>query len=157
MKGGKRPGSGRPKGAKSKATLEKEKVFGALRQRILQKAQSLLDSQFSLAHGQQFLYKIEKKKVVGPKGGTSYKPEKPKLVTAEWEIRAYLDKLVDRENGELEDENDRGTTYYFITTKEPSNMALDSMFDRAFGKPTQKQDVELSGTLPFQLTIIQKK
>jgi len=157
MKGGKRPGSGRPKGAKSKATLEKEKVFAALRQRILRKADSLLDSQFSLAHGQQFLYKIEKTKVIGPKGGISYKSEKPKLVTDEWEIRAYLDELVDKHNGEFLDEHDRSATYYFITTKEPNNMALDSMFDRAFGRATQNQNVELSGTLPFQLTIVQKK
>jgi len=92
MKGGKRPSSGRPKGSKSATTLEKEKAFATLRQRIMRKADLLLDSQFSLAHGQQFLYKIEKTKIVGPKGGVTYKSEKPKLVTNEWEIRASLDE-----------------------------------------------------------------
>lgn len=134
---------GRPKGAKSASTLEKERVLAEVRERIMRKADILLNAQSSIAQGQQFLYKIEKTKIVGPKGGISYRPERPKLVTSEVEIQAYLDGLVDE--GELENENDPSATYYFITTKEPNNMALDSMFNRAFGKPTDYIDLTSKG------------
>lgn len=139
--GGKRPGAGRKKGSKSQKTLEKERVLAAVRERILRNADRILDGQMSLAQGQQFLYKIEKELQIGPKGAKKYVSSKPKLVTDEWEIRAYLEGLV--EDGDMNDENDPEATYYFITTKEPNNMAIDSMFNRAFGKPTER--VEHSG------------
>lgn len=134
---------GRPVGKKSKATLEKEAVLKAFNQRIFQIADSLLDPQISLAKGQRFLYKIEKTKVVGPKGGITYRNEKPQQVTSETEIQAYLNDLVDRVNGDLEDNHDPGAVYYYITAKEPNNMAIDSLFNRALGKPIES--VELSG------------
>jgi hypothetical protein len=137
--GGKRPGAGRKKGSKSKATLEKERVLAEVRQRIMTQAQRILDAQLSLAQGQQFLYKIEKELQIGPKGGKKYVSSKPKLVTDQWEIEAYLDGLV--ESGDMHDENDPEATYYFITAKEPSNMAIDSMFNRAFGKPTESHEL----------------
>ena len=142
--GGARPGAGRPEGSLNQETLEKQRVLHEIKQRIMRKADRLLDAQFSIAQGQQFLYKIEKTKVVGPKGGISYRSEKPKLVTNEWEIQAYLDYLVDKENGEdepLEAEDD----YYFITTKEPDNKAIDSMLDRTFDKAIQTTDVTSAG------------
>lgn len=132
---------GRPKGKKSAATLEKEKVLAEVRQRIMRNAQLILDAQMSLARGQQFLYKIEKKKKIGPKGGVSYERQKPVLVTSEWEIREYLDGI--SEHGYANADNDQEATYYFITTKEPSNLALDSMLNRALGKPTES--LELTG------------
>ena len=138
-KGGKRPGAGRKKGSKLPKTLEKERVHREVKQRILRVAQILLDSQVSIARGQQFLYKIEKEKIVGPKGGVTYKSKKPELVTNEEEIRAYLDGLV--EEGDMEDERDPGATYYFITTKEPNNMAIDSMMNRAFGTPVKSMEI----------------
>lgn len=141
MAGGKRPGSGRKKGKKNPETLEREKVLAEVRQRILRSAQRFLDAQSSVALGQQFLYKIVKKKKVGPKGGISYEAQKPELVTSEIEIRSYLEGLV--ENGDMEDNKDPAATYYFITTKEPSNNAIDSLMNRAFGKTAQA--VELAG------------
>ena len=130
---------GRPIGSKSASTLEKEKVLAEVRQRIMRKADRLLDAQSSIAQGQQFLYKIEKTKVTGPKGGITYRNERPKLVDAQWEIQSYLDGLV--EEGDMEDENDPAATYYFITTKEPNNMAIDSMLDRTFGRAVQYTDI----------------
>ncbi len=135
---------GRPLGRKNDATLEKEKVDLAIKQRIFKNADLILNSQLSIGKGQQFLYKIEKTQVVGSKGGISYKSEKPKLVTEEWEIQAYLDGLVDEDNGESEPK-DRSATYYFITTKEPNNMAIDSMFNRALGKATEHTDITTGG------------
>lgn len=131
---------GRPKGSKDPHTLEKERVLAAMRQRIMQKADLLLNAQSSIAQGQQFLYKIEKTKVIGPKGGVSYKSEKPKLVTAKWEIRDFLDNLAEN-NGVFVPDNEPDATYYFITTKEPNNMAIDSMLDRTFGSPTKITEI----------------
>ena len=51
--GGARPGPGRRKGGKNPETLEKERVLAALRQRIMQKANRILDSQMILANGQR--------------------------------------------------------------------------------------------------------
>lgn len=156
--GGKRPGSGRPKGTVLPATLERNKVLEGMRQRIMRKADFLMDKQLSLAAGQQFLYKIEKefinlgKNKDGSKKGY-WKNKRPKLVTEEWEIRAYLENLVDLANGDIEDEHDEGATYYFITAKEPSNQALDSMLDRTFGRAAQPLTGE-DGTGPVEVTVI---
>jgi hypothetical protein len=132
---------GRPKGSKSKATLKREAVIAAFRDRVMSVADQLLDAQLSLSKGQTFLYKIEKEKVIGPKGGVSYKNKKPVLVTNQEEIERYLERLVDE--GDMDDENDPGDAYYYITTKEPNNMAIDSMLDRTFGKPVNA--IELTG------------
>ncbi len=145
MRGGKRPNSGRPKGSKDPQTIVKEKVIEAINQRVYKIADSLLTPQISLAKGQQFLYKIEKTKIVGPKGGISYRNEKPALVTDEWEIQVYVDSLVDKANGDIEDHNDPSATYYYITAKEPNNMAIDSIFNRTLGKPKESVDVTSGG------------
>lgn len=156
--GGKRPGAGRPRGALAPKTLERHKVLEAMRQRIMKKADLLTDKQLSLAVGQQFLYKIEKEWVSlgsdkkGNKKGY-YKNKRPKLVTEEWEIRGYLENLVDVANGDVEDDKDEGATYYYITVKEPSNPALDSMLDRTFGRATQPLTGG-DGEGPIEVTVI---
>lgn len=141
--GGKRPGAGRKKGSKSATTIEKERVLAEIRQRIMQNAQRILDAQLSKGLGQQFLFKIEKEVIVGPKGGKTYHNKRPEMVTDPDEIRAYLDGLV--ENGDMDDSSDPEATYYFITTKEPDNMAIDSMLNRTFGKPTENIDIKSDG------------
>ncbi len=35
--------------------------------------------------------------------------------------------------------------FYFITTKEPNNFAIDSMLDRTFGKSTNNVDITSGG------------
>lgn len=107
---------GRPKGSKAPKTIEREKVMEEIRARVRRTAQRLLDAQYSIALGQQFLFKITQYK-----NGTKSKPE---LITSEEKIRQYL-------NGELDNEENE---YYFITTKEPVNQAIDSLLDRTFGK-----------------------
>lgn len=149
MRGGKRKNAGRPKGSKDPLTLEKEKVQEALSQRVFKIADSLLNPQISLAKGQQFLYKIEKTKIIGPKGGVCYRNEKPQLVTNEWEIQQYLDDLTAKANGDMEDENSPEATYYYITAKEPNNMAIDSLFNRTLGKP--KESMQLEANVTFTL------
>ena len=73
--------------------------------------------------------------------------------TAQSEIEAYLEGLV--EGGDMDDENDPAATYYFITTKEPNNMAADSMLNRAFGKPTETH--EISGPNGGPITVSDDK
>lgn len=138
-KGGFRPGSGRPKGRKDNATLEKEAVLKAFRGKVMADADALYIAQRTLAKGLTYLYKIEKEKFVGPKGGISYKAKPPKLVTSQWEIEAWLsDKVSDVPL-------DKGpeATYYYLTTEKPSSPAIDSLLDRTFGKAVQA--VELGG------------
>ncbi len=136
MRGGARPNAGRPQGKKSKATLEKEAVENALKQRIMQSADSLFNSAKSLAVGNQFLYKIETK-MEGKKQVRS----RPVLITDEIEINDYIDRL-DRENRGEEVENEDDNTYYFISTKEPDITAVRELLDRALGKPMQNIKTE---------------
>jgi len=132
---------GRPRGKKNQATLDKEAALSEYRKKIIKNVNILWQKQFHLASGQTFLYKIEKEKTIGPKGGVSYKNKKAVLVTSQTEIEMYLCKRI--ENGDKDDKQNPNATYYFITTKEPDGKAIDSMLDRAFGKATQP--VEGSG------------
>lgn len=126
---------GRPKGKKSAKTLEREAVLAAFRQKILSAADVLFTAQLHIATGQTYLYKIEKELQIGPKGGKKYIRSKPKLVTDKREIEQYLMGLI--EEGDPENEDDPNATYYYLTTKDPDNKAIDSLLDRAFGKATQ--------------------
>lgn len=126
---------GRPKGAKSQTTLVKEAVLREFRNKVLQAADVLFNSQLHVATGQTFLYKIEKELQIGPKGGKKYIRSKPKLVTDQWEIENYL--MGKYEEGDAEDEDDPNATYYYLTTQQPDNKAIDSLLDRTFGKASQ--------------------
>lgn len=129
--------------------LEKEIVRHQLEQRFMRVTERTATAQISLAVGQQFLYKIEKKRIEGPKGGVRYENQKPVLVTAQWEIENYLEELADN-NGELSDDQDPGATYYYLTTKEPNNEALKDIHNRTFGKPIETVDLNTHHT--FSLT-----
>lgn len=132
-KGGKRPGAGRPKGRKDNATLEKERVLEAMRQRIMGKADDLLNAQFSLAQGNHYLFRIDTE--TDSKGKRT--KGKPELVTDPEEIRDYLDQ-----GPALNTE----TEYYFMTTATPDNQAINSLMDRTFGRPTQSVEVDQTST-----------
>lgn len=144
--GGKRDGAGRPEGSRNEATLERERVFKEVQNRIMRKAQRILDSQLSLAEGQQFLYRIDIE--IDSKGKKTR--SKPILVTDPEEISSYLDGA----EGDGESMNTE-TEYYYITTKEPNNQAIDSMFDRTFDKARQRTDITSGGekilVMPQQL------
>lgn len=134
---------GRPKGSKNPETIVREAVMKEYRDKVLGVADLLFQKQLHLASGQTFLYKIEKELQVGPKGGKKYVSSKPKLVTEQWEIEAYLMGKIDE--GDNDDEDDPNGTYYFLTTKEPDSRTIDAMFDRASGKPAQSVDVTTKG------------
>lgn len=145
---------GRPKGKKNPETLEREAVLKEYRLKTMRAADVLFNSQLHLATGQTYLYKIEKECIKGPKGGKSYRNKKPELVTAQWEIEAYLSGLVDE--GDIDDPNDPGATYYYITTEKADNKSLDSMLDRALGKATNHLDLTTKGKEIKSNTIIVK-
>lgn len=137
---------------RSIATLEKEAIKKAIDQRAMRATDRLMNGQISLATGQQFLYRIKKtwvemgklKRGQADEGNQSgyWRNEKPELVTSQWEIEQYLEELAEN-NGELDDDKDGGDTYYYITTKEPNNQAIDSLLNRVHGKP--KDDNALAG------------
>jgi hypothetical protein len=110
---------GRPRGSKNVASLERDKVAAALKQRILQSADRLFNAQMSLAEGCAFLFKR------GAAGG------KATLVTDEATLRRYVD-------GELDPEE-----FVYLHTERPNIVAIQDAFNRALGKPTET--VEVSG------------
>jgi len=111
---------GRPKGSRNGATLEREKVAAALRQRILQNADRLFNAQLALAEGCSFLYRRSL-----DKGG------KAELVTDPETIRKFIDEELDPDQ------------FVWIHTERPNITAIQDAFNRALGKPTES--VEVSG------------
>ncbi len=141
---GKNHKGGRPKGKKSKATLEREAILKQFNQRTLRASERLWQAQAGLAVGSTYLFKIEKEYVSTGKGKGFYRKKKPVLVTHVEEIQLYLEGAI--ENGDENDDQDPAATYYFITAKDPDNRALDSMLDRALGKtPTATKLVDDEG------------
>ena len=129
QKGGKRKNAGRKKGSLGKKKLEEKLFLNELRQRVMRGMHKLITSQMNLAIGVQMLFVITTDK----KGNRS----KPELVTDQRIIEQYL-------AGELDDGNDE---YYFITTERADNRAIDSLFDRTFGKANLPVDLGVTDNL----------
>lgn len=162
--GGARPGAGRPKGRLDNKTIQREfeqrEVKKQFDQRVLRLTNSLINAQATLALGQTFLFKIEKEwvKTGEKKNGEEngyWKNKKPVQVQGEDEIVSYLENLADKANGDVEDRNDPSETYYYLTAKEPNNMAIDSLHNRVHGKP--RESLELSGNVKFSLLDLAKR
>ena len=144
--GGAQPGAGRPKGKKNKATLERDAIRRRVEQRYLRAAEAIASAQLGLGVGSQYLMRIDKKWVKQGKGGY-WRNERPVRVESLSEIEEYLEGAI--KNGDAADDTDSGAAYYFLTTKDPENIAINSMFDRALGKV--KENVEHSGVIGFSL------
>lgn len=130
--GGKRPGAGRPKGGKNKATLEKQKVQEAFNQRVMQKADVLFNAQLTLALGSMKVFRIDETEQDG-------KTKREHVhVTDPEEIKALLDEH-DGLNGVVD-----GVYYYFVDVS-PDNKAIDSMLNRVFGRATEHKDITSNG------------
>lgn len=162
-RGGHRKGAGRPKGSKSWKTVEKEQIRAEkvseiqkineevakgmplgfkrkgftpsevilasdieeeFKQRTAFSAHKLLNAQMSLALGTQFLYKRVKTWEENQKEPVY----KHVLVNDPTEIRQFLDDPM-MTNGE---------DYYYISTKEPDQRAIDSLLDRLLGKASTR-------------------
>lgn len=127
--GGPRPNSGRPRGKMNEATKERVAVKKALQERIANVADNLFNSQYNLATGEQYLF--WKHKV----GSGAKERTVTEVVTDIDVIKDYLDEALDTSNGD----------FYYISTKPANGMAIDSMFDRAFGKADAKLDLTSNG------------
>lgn len=125
--GGYRKGAGMKKGAKIRKTIVKELELQYIKDRVSAAKDVLINSQIHLATGISYLYCIHTSK----KGIK----EKPRLVTAQFEIEAYL-------NGDYEKKSD---DYYYITTEKPENPAIMGLLDRILGKPSQSIDLTSKG------------
>lgn len=123
---------GRPKGAKSAATIERDATLRAYRDRVCKVADRLLDAELQVAQGCSYLYRKPKS---APKGES----RKAELVTDEATIRRFLD-------GELDHDD---TDWYFITTERPDTLTIRGMFDRTFGKPEQTVNLDADVRVPI--------
>jgi hypothetical protein len=144
VKGGKRPNSGRKKGGKNKATLEKKIVLKKLTQTIMRRWGGLINSQFILANGYMKVFRIDTE--IDSKGNK--KKLRPVLVTDEEEIT----DAIDWEFGEGENPN-TDTEYYFVASTPPDNNAIRDLLDRAFGKATQTLALDEESEPLTKLTI----
>lgn len=131
--GGARRGAGRKTGGKNQKTIEKKIVFEEMRQTVLKHARPLLEAQMSLAKGVSLMYRIE---VTGK--GTRRKT-KHILITDPKEISEALDEMNGGGSGTINEQ------YHYITTERPENKALDSLFDRIFGKAASSVDLTSGG------------
>lgn len=136
--GGRRDGSGRPVGSKNKATKEQEAIEKEFKRKILESVNKLYRSQMTIAEGTSYLWRIDKDE--------DGKKQKPVMVTSVEEIEAYL-----------REDYDSSVEYYYITTKDPDNRAIDSMLDRVFGKAQQSTDITSKGEKLEALVIIKNK
>lgn len=152
-RGGKREGAGRPRGARSFTTEMREAMINEIRGRTHDVTRNLFNAQMTLATGQTFLFKIEKEFVepnkTYPKGYWRSLPAK--RVTELSEIEEYLDYVVREENDEIENEekHDKERTFYYITTKEPNNQAIDSLLDRTLGTAVKITEISGPGGTPI--------
>lgn len=132
--------AGRPKGKKTEKVLEREEALKQFRDRVTKNTHQLFDAQFTLARGQTFLYRIDKEfvKTGTNKDGSAkgwYRNKRPVIVEDPEEIRMYLEQEVT--DGDPFDEKDEESSYYYLSAKEPNNMAIDSLMDRTHGKSKQ--------------------
>lgn len=132
-KGGKQPGAGRPKGRLNQATLEKQKVAEAFNQRVMAKADALFNAQLTLAVGSMKVFRIDETE--GDNG--KIKREHVHVTDAD-EIKRLLDEH-DGASGVVDG------VYYYFTDISPDNKAIDSLLNRALGKP--KDTLEHAGEI----------
>ena len=141
--GGKRKNAGRPKGGKNKKSLEQKAVSDAFSQRVMIAADSLFHAQLTLALGSVRVFRVDE---VG-------KGKDIKRVHTLVEDVDKLKKVLDETDGSggatIEDD------YYFVQQIPPDNKAIDSMLNRALGKPKESMDLTTGGkeikTVTFQI------
>lgn len=120
-RGGRRKGSGRPKGSISEEKRQLLETERAYKKRAAGVADKLLNAQLALALGEINLFV---KTVRGNKTITT-------MVDDIETVKQYL-------SGELEDSDNE---YYYLATKNPDGKAIDSILDRTYGKARQSVDI----------------
>lgn len=134
--GGARSGSGRPKGSLSPQTKERAAAKKAFIERVNKKLDELFHAQLSVALGAQVLIRVDL--------DDDDKPMKPVIVTDKEEMVAYF-------NGDFKDEK---RVYYNLVTEKPDPKAIDSLLDRALGKPEQVIPIQQGNQVIMMLQAI---
>lgn len=134
--GGYQPNAGTKKGKLWKSTIKKREAERRYEERAMRAVHNLANAQLATALGNSYLMRIDKDE----KG----KDMRPVIVQDPEEITQFL-------SGEL----DNADCYYHITTDKPDTRAIDSIFDRLFGKATQKVTAVDGNDNPVELNMQQ--
>lgn len=118
------------------------RIESAARDLIAAKAMPLVRAAMIPAMGQTFVYRIDEEENERGK-----KIRKHILCTDPDEIAKALDAI--EEGGEDPEGN-----YYYVTAKEPDYKAIEMLMSRAFGKPKETKDVNVT---VFSLTALAEK
>jgi len=127
--GGLLPGAGRKQGRLAIKTLQKMAVKRELDQRVMSKATQLFNAQYAKAVGSIQVFRIDEE------GTGKNKKKVHTLVTDPNEIGEVLDATEGNGGGVV------GEDFYFVSNVHPDNRAIDSMFDRTFGKANQSLEI----------------
>lgn len=131
--GGARPGAGMPKGYVTKKKLEKLAVKRELDQRVLRAVPKLFAAQMDLACGEKVLM------VKRTTGDGKDRKVTTEIVTDVETIAEYIIDDGITLNQETNNE------YYYITTKQANNQAIEGLLNRVLGKAPDK--IEITGGL----------
>lgn len=143
--GGKRPGAGRKPGSRSAKTLEKMAVQKAFNERVMRHADHLFHAQLALSVGSVRVFRIDEEN-----DGNGKIKRTHTLVTDVKEIKKVLDEH-EGQSGIVDD------SYYFITEVMPDNRAIDSMLNRALGKPKETHEHSGLDGDPIEASVIFKR
>ncbi len=130
------------KGSKHKSTIDREKQLEEFKNFVASRNRTLLAAQMIIATGSIYVYRIDTEITgAGTKNEKHFK-KRPVIVTNQHEILNALDY----EYAQGKSPNNE-KTYYFVTTKDPENRAIDSLLDRTFGKAKESVALEHSGII----------
>lgn len=129
-KGGARPGAGRKKGGQNKKTIERLAIQQAFVDRIHSHADQLLNAALRKAMGESYLIRKVTERDAKGKVTRVYH----ETVRDEATILQYFDEGMPNDFGD-DDE------YYYISTKPVDMTAVKELYDRAFGKSVQREEL----------------
>lgn len=128
-----RPWAWRPKWSLSEEGKILRDTKIAMKKRIALQAKKILNAQFTLAYGCNYL--MVKRAVIGKKWQV-VRYEAATIIEDPSVIQAYLD-------WELEDSQDQ---YFYVTAKTPNVKAQNDLLDRAFWKALQEVETKVEHT-----------
>ena len=147
---------GRPKGKLLQKTIDRIKVLEQIRNRASSIAGSLLGAQALIAMGTHTLMRIDEDVSYRETGvDKSEAPKKSKYVTKKFSVVTDPDEIKTVFNT-FEDIDGSGIVdgkYYFVTHKEPQNNAIESIFNRTWGRPTESIEVSGKDGIPLIINL----
>lgn len=143
-RGGARKGAGRPKGSMDKSTKERLAIRKRFEDRIHHNADVLLNAALNKALGETYLMKK-----------VTERDSKGKVLRVYHEVVTDQQTIIDYLDGELEGNTplneEYDDTWFYMSTKPVDMVAVKELYDRAFGKPLQKN--ELTGKDGSELSL----